>query len=198
MNLQDIRVLILSQYAAPYEGNFILSLKHLESNLSEKYNAQIAYVFPMAAKAQPWYEGFIKQHKTYLTTVDVHHSEKEVLSIIVDFNPNLVHTHFDGYDVPCAKAINAYENEKGETINMVWHLHDTLGYVSNPIKRAYQFYSFLKHYGWYGRHTNIIAVSSEVAEFVSRFKKRVTLSPYKNLWIVANGVDFSRLTIRGG
>ena len=38
MNIQNARLLLIAQYAAPYEGNFIASLKTLEVILKEKFD----------------------------------------------------------------------------------------------------------------------------------------------------------------
>ena len=46
MNIQNARLLLIAQYAAPYEGNFIASLKTLEVMLKEKFDCEVAYVFP--------------------------------------------------------------------------------------------------------------------------------------------------------
>lgn len=45
MNIQNARLLLIAQYAAPYEGNFIASLKTLEVILKEKFDCEVAYVF---------------------------------------------------------------------------------------------------------------------------------------------------------
>lgn len=179
------RVLFLSNYAAPYEGNFIASLVALESLLVKKYNSSVAYVFPESVKLQPWFRIFCISHQTYTTRLDVSNSFAELMQIKEVYKPTLIHTHFDGYDMIAKKVF-----EKEAVI--VWHMHNHLSYVSNPLKAFYQVFCFWKHYGVMSRNINIIAVSDDMLRFASRWKRRA-LCFSGLLKKVPNGIDLTRV-----
>lgn len=104
MNIQNARLLLIAQYAAPYEGNFIASLKTLEVMLKEKFDCEVAYVFPKAVYSLPWMQQFMLEHRTFFTCNDVRHSYTELEKIREEYMPTLVHTHFDGYDLVVNKV----------------------------------------------------------------------------------------------
>ena len=66
MNIKNNRLLFVAQYAAPYEGNFIASLKALEVILYKEYGCEVAYVFPKLASSQAWMNEFRLKHRTFL------------------------------------------------------------------------------------------------------------------------------------
>ena len=61
MILNNCTIIHLAQYAAPYEGNFIKSLKFLENELKE-FNCSMIYVFPENVKNLLWYNNFSNKH----------------------------------------------------------------------------------------------------------------------------------------
>lgn len=144
MNLRNARVLIAAQYSAPYEGNFIASLKALQYELMSKFNAICAFVFPKSMCQQLWAEKFISENKVYLTGSDSYLiSCAEADAVISQFRPDLIHTHFEGYD----RAFFDAARRLSLSAHIVWHMHDSLVYLSNPLKAAYQSFCFFRHYG---------------------------------------------------
>ncbi|MBP3482195.1 MAG: hypothetical protein J6K28_02240 [Alistipes sp.] len=148
MRLNNKRILFAAQYAAPYEGNFIAALRLLESSLKTSYDAECAYVFPENAEHQSWMNAFSSSHKVYFTDNDVPKTETGLKHIIEDFDPDIIHTHFDGYDVPVYNAVRS----TGKQIKQIWHLHDYLTYQSNPLKKLYQIICFYRHYKSYRKY----------------------------------------------
>lgn len=144
MNLTNARILFAAQYSAPYEGNFIASLKALQERLMSDFNAKCAYVFPQSMKRQPWADKFINENIVYLTGDSSNLLEKDEFNrIVLDYKPDLIHTHFEGYDTAAVKSVNKNSRET----RIVWHMHDTLGFYPSPLKALYQSYCFFKHYG---------------------------------------------------
>ncbi len=144
MNLQNKHILFAAQYAAPYAGNFIASLVALEKQLNKKYNAKCAYLFPRKASEQAWIADFMEEHQIFFSGDErtlIYDGEAD--EIFSEFKPDLIHTHFDGYDVPMHKAVSC----SGRHIRQVWHLHDALKFHPNPLKAAYQTFCFTRHYG---------------------------------------------------
>lgn len=144
MNLNNARILIAAQYSAPYEGNFIASLKNLHKHLSTEFDAVCAYVFPRAMSSQPWAADFIASNEVYLTgSLWGLITNEEADNIVSRFNPSIIYTHFEGYDKPFADAVA----RSRKPIQQVWHMHDTLLFHPNIVKAIYQVWSYFRHYG---------------------------------------------------
>lgn len=190
MNIRNGRLLFIAQYAAPYEGNFIASLKALEAILCKEYKCEVAYVFPRLASSQAWIHKFMLEHRTFFTCNDVRHSYTELEKIREEYMPTLVHSHFDGYDLAVNKVFF-------NGVKIVWHMHNHLSYVNHPLKAIYQMWCFLQHYGWQSKNVNIISVSDEMKKFVEKWRKR---SIYGTLFagggkiqFIPNGIELSRV-----
>lgn len=143
MNLTNARILFAAQYAAPYAGNFVASLTALDDYLAQRYNAVAAYVFPADAEKQKWYDQFAAGHKVYTVQGNLRHSQTQCARILQDFGPTIVHTHFEGFDLPMTYAARHLDRKPA----MVWHMHDALSFMRHPLKRLYQYYCFWRHYG---------------------------------------------------
>lgn len=185
MNIQNNRLLFIAQYTAPYEGNFISSLKLLESMLRIEYNCEVAYVFPESARSQTWMRHFMLEHKTFFTRDDVQHSHLELEKMRNEYVPTLVHTHFDGYDMVVNKVFN-------QGVKRVWHMHNHLSYINHPLKTVYQMWCFLQHYGFQSKHVDIISVSDEMKKFAEKWQMRA-LHKLRLIQHIPNGIDLSRV-----
>lgn len=198
MDLRNKTLLFVSQYAALYEGNFILSLKALEQELRNKYHAKVVYVFPFESHTKKWMPDFEKVHKTYFITEKSRNGIlKQLENIMEEVRPQLVHTHFDGFDIPVVKAVRHLQKKLGVRIEIVWHLHDELRFHKNWLKAIYQFYCFLRHYHYYGRKVSTIAVGARVCRFTNAFKQLAIgkwkfSHPYRYNELIPNGIDLKR------
>lgn len=188
MNFKNGTIIHIAHYSAPYEGNFIKSLKFLEAELL-KYNNKTIYIFPNEAKKQLWFDEFSNEHTTYLTENDVQNSSNKLFEIFEKYKPTIVHTHFEGYDIPAKKAINKLKRKTNQPTNLVWHLHDYFSYVNNPIKKLYQKFCFYNHYGYYAKDVSIIGVCDEIKDFVKIFN----WGRFNIETTIPNGIDFSRI-----
>lgn len=190
MDINNKTIVFVCQYAAPYEGNFILSLKALESKLMEQFQAKAIYVFPNNAKTQVWMMSFLKAHKVHFISSEPYESINELVRIFEDEHADLCHTHFDGYDIPVVKAAKIFQRKRGCLIQIVWHLHNELWYQKNILKKFYQLYCFWRHYFYYAQNVSMIAVSSVVLRFVHKYKHL-----YRHEVVIPNGIDVIRLQI---
>lgn len=189
MNLDRARILIAAQYAAPYEGNFIASLKTLKRRLTSEHNAEVAFAFPRAMELQPWAHNFINENVVFLTGDEsTLITRREAEKIINEFKPNLIHTHFEGYDT-CFHRIS-------RECRIVWHMRDTLTFHTNYIKAIYQFYSYFKHYGIpFLKSGNsyykpcIIGVCNHEPEFIRKYRLGIRTCES----IIPNGINLSRI-----
>lgn len=187
MLLKDTTILHTAQYAAPYAGNFIASLSTLEQLLFAQ-GASVLYLFPQEAQSQPWAPDFAHRHRVFFLNCPVCQSQGFIRHLIDSEGINLVHTHFEGFDIPVSLACRSLH------VKQVWHLHDHLGYMSHPLKAAYQAWCFLNHYGRFGCHANIIAVSPEVERFTERYHRLANFGKgFPHKLQLANGVDETRI-----
>lgn len=191
MNLNNARILICAQFAAPYPGNFIASIANLANQLENCYKAKIACVFPSGILKQDWSERFIATHKVYLTGNDkLLISRAEALTILDDFNPDLIYTHFEGYDLPIHRAVKHSRRK----IRQVWHMRDTLTFQRHPIKALYQVYCYFRHYGlpMFGDEVmrpNLIANCSDELNFVRKYRFSNKIKEQ----VIPNGIDLNRV-----
>lgn len=191
MLLENSTILHCAQYAAPYEGNFIKSLIFLENELI-KYNCRLVYIFPDNAKEQHWWNDFSHKHIAYTTNVDVRKSKKELYNIFLKYNPVIVHTHFDGYDIPVKKASVKYKKTTRKTICNIWHLHDYITYNKNLIKKLYQHNCFFKHYSCYSKDVSIIGVCDDIKDFVLKYNQ-LSFNKFNKSKTILNGIDCNRI-----
>lgn len=128
-------ILQVCAYAAPYEGNFIASLKALEEKALEKGHKTI-YAFPETAKDKDWCKALAERTSVYflpLSKARIRLSTYRKLKKIYKDNPDLgiIHCHFELYDVPV--VLTAKKNVK-----VFWHLHDAIGDIDDRHNRFAQ------------------------------------------------------------
>lgn len=193
MNLNNARILIAAQYAAPYEGNFIASLENLQNRLKKEYNVVCAFVFPRKMAEQPWAKAFMERNEVSLTGTDKALISKiEAMEILQKFKPNLIYTHFEGYDKPFSIAAG----KVNKSIRQVWHMHDTLKFQRNVIKAVYQISCFFSHYGlpiiknWNNSiKPCLISVCQHESTFVKLFRLGIPVTEIT----IPNGINMHRI-----
>lgn len=149
------------------------------------------FVFPETAKDQPWWEYFKSKHTTFTTTDNLDRAVEELASIILSIKPYIIHSHFEGYDVPVVKAIK----RTGVSSKIVWHMHDVMSYHHNIIKHIYQHRYFFRHYCLYGRNVSTIGVSKQILDFASYYRGLLG-GRFNHCEVIGNGIDFSRIKQR--
>lgn len=192
MPIQNKTLLMVAQYAAPYEGNFMKSLYAFEERLKEK-GSQVMYVLPQAAKDCDWFEEASRKHKFFLTDNKPSKAMNDLGRIFLETHPDIVHTHFDGYDIAVVKTLRKLGMNQTE---VVWHLHDHIGFMPDLFRTVYQVYSYIRHYGWHGRNVSVIAANYEVGFSANIWNLLWNKQPYKNFAIIPNALDESRISLR--
>lgn len=203
MNLNNKNICFVSAYAAPYGGNFIKMLQALALRLKNHYNCHICFIFPMQSD-KDWLEELSTKYEVGYVGTDNVSTE---LSIIFDnWNIDMVHTHFESYDIPVAKAIKISSRQ----IKQVWHIHDYMsldkrGLSLPKIRKFFTNQRFWEQYGKWGKSAYFIAVSDEMAQFVNHYRSHRFKYPrsYKANYhsenklirteCVINGIDLSRI-----
>lgn len=166
--MKSKNVLIITDYAAPYEGNFIMSLKKLEKSIIED-GGEFYYFFQQEAKNINW----VNKMNNY------HFFDKNILNNIKIFNNfikrnniDIVYSHFCLPKTQLAIKITRMLNKN---INLVQHFHNHYELPNNIIKKLIFRFIFKGDIN--------IGCSKSVMESL----------PYKNKCYVNNGIDFSRL-----
>lgn len=206
MDLNNKNIMFACCYEAQYGGNFIKMLEALASSLRQKYQTQIYFVFPKQSDKE-WLKELSEKYTVGFTCKPYSKSTTDILNLIEKWNIDLVHTHFEGYDIPVAKAVK----KVGKDIKMVWHLHDYLsldktGMNFKLIRKVGTNLRLWRHYGWYGRNAYFVGVSSEVTNIAIHYRHHIFSFPkvmtneqlysmeYPNASVLLNGIDLQRIS----
>ncbi|MDU4892495.1 MAG: glycosyltransferase family 4 protein [Clostridium sp.] len=115
-----MKVMQVSNFYAEFKGSFINQLEELEKKVNEDGGSMV-YVFPLDAKKIEWCNKLQKNNKVYFVSNTQQANQKQIIkelkAIIDKEQPDIIHSHFDGYDVPITKASSK------DTIK-VYHRHN--------------------------------------------------------------------------
>lgn len=176
-----MKVLQVCAYAAPYEGNFINSLKALQAELLKK-SVETVYAFPETAKEIQWCKELAETNRVYflpLAKASIRPATRLALKEIYKQNPDIeiVHSHFELYDMPVVLTAP-------KSVKVFWHLHD-----------AIQMYSDLKsrlihkiQYGFLNKNVMLLSVSQKHKDYV------LSLGfPQERAYFVPNALQLDRI-----
>lgn len=172
-------MLIITDYSAPYEGNFIESIKSLNKEYTKEEN-ELVYLFPERANKIEWVRELINKEnfKIYFfkddTVLDV---MKMLRCIIKEHDIKILYTHFCRHKTQLAVKLVRMGKKN---IKLVSHFHNHCKVNGNILKR-----SFMKlAYTLYEGDLNI-GCSESVCESMPYKKEKATY--------VENGICFDRL-----
>lgn len=149
-------VLFISEYAAPYGGNFIASFRELSKRLKNNYQYNSIYVFPKDAKNRFWSktlmeDGFRVIFRDFSLNII---AAFRMLIWIKSNNVKIVHINFGRiYYAMLIKLICP-------NIKVIWHIHSDFKYnkkTSNKIK------DFIR-YDFFSYFIKMISVSEAIAK----------------------------------
>lgn len=163
-------ILIVTDYTAPYEGNFIASIKKLEREIIEK-NGKFYYLFTRKAKNVGWINSL--ENVFYLEN-NIQNNIKIISNIIDDKKIDIVYSHFCLPKTQLAVKISTTLNKK---VKLFQHFHN---HYEAP-KEFFKKYIFK----WIFNGDLNIGCSEDVAKSLPFKEKKVTF--------VTNAIDFSRL-----
>lgn len=171
-------ILLISNYAAPYRGNFIPSLEAIEQHLPS--GSKVFYAFPLVAQNIHWMQEFALQHKVvFLQTAfygkKPHRASLVQLSrLIKQEQIDVVHTHF------IEGNINLWLLKRCTKVRFVANLHNH--YIPSGRLWAWR--------AWLFRNTNdcVIGDSPSVSEsaYAIQVKRDKVVT-------ILNSIQFSRL-----
>ncbi len=179
-------ILLISDYAASYRGNFIPCIEALGDYLElyglGKEKARMVYLFPEPAKMQTWAESFAQKHTAYFISRSFysrHFTRADVATlrrILNDEHIDLIHTHFIFYNYVLCIAHYTYARH----IPIIGHFHNQFSIP--PTRSAWLKRRVVEH-----TYTRIIGVSKSVAEGVKRN------THCTNVGYIMNAIAFERL-----
>jgi glycosyltransferase involved in cell wall biosynthesis len=178
-----LNVLHIMDYAAPYKGNFIRSIKYLEQQL-EKEGGRVIYLFPDKARNLEWITDLIQEKKKVYFIDSMFFSKKiifkninKLIHIIRREKINIIHTHFIAvnYSLFLIKLFFM------PGIHLIGHFHSQY----NPPANAYRKIKVM-----ITRITCNLMVG--VSKSVEEGLHRVGI-PYGKLRHVSNAIEFNRL-----
>lgn len=204
MKIENKNILIASGFSAPYGGNFISMLKALANILVSENKCKIIFIFPEQQEKQ-WLKELKENHIVILTKNNYKQTDKELLEILNYYSIDLVHTHFEVYDIPMMKAVR----HSKRNIKVVWHLHDHLSLEKKHLSFSFlrklkTHFSYWRHYGYYGAKAYFIGVSAEVTHiathyklgnigFPKKFQSNNIEKTFPSATVILNGIDLSRI-----
>lgn len=172
-----MKLLQISAYAADFEGNFIKSLKEIEKQLSY-IGDSIIYAFPENAKNKKWMKDFKNNRTVYFLPLDKARIKtsvyKKVCKIVNDEKIDVIHSHFELYDLHASYAARKY------AAKVIWHLHDPIApkeKFSRKLLRKIQ-------YKLFGSQAKMTSVSEFYGE-----QSVIEGMPKNNVTTILNGID---------
>ena len=168
--MKNKNILIITDYMAPYEGNFIMSLKKLEQSIIDEGGA-FYYFFPTNSSKIEWVK---KMNNVYFFNKSIKSNINIFNKFIKENNIDVIYSHFCLPKTQLAIKISRILNKN---IKLVQHFHNHYELPNNIIKKVLFKFVFKGDIN--------IGCSKDVAESIPYSKKKVTY--------VTNAIDFSRL-----
>ncbi len=165
-----MNILLVADYAAPYEGNFINSIKQLEEKVN-KNGGSVIYFFPEKAQNIDWMIQFKKTRKVYFHSRNVVRNLQYFKKVLKENCIDILYSHFCIPRTQLALKIIS----KLEKITLVQHYHNHYKMPDNFAKKALLKYIFNGDLN--------IGCSESVAKSI----------PYKKVVAIPNAINFNRL-----
>ena len=132
-SIQKPTVLHLTDYGAPYAGNFIASLCALETLVVER-GGSVAYVLPPRARERVWTKDFSQSHEVHFLEAGGFLSYyRQVRRYLVETNASILHEHFIHFSEKLAAWLAI--QTCGHRVKTVLHLHNHIELPKSAIKR---------------------------------------------------------------
>ena len=175
-------VLHLTDYGAPYEGNFIASLRALEDRLHTE-GCGMAYVFPRRSAGVAWTQRMTRtKENVFIIWNDSFFAYlRQIRKLLRETGACFLHEHFIHYRQKLAALIAA--RTCGHRVKIVLHLHNHIVLPKSPLKR-------LPHLMMFATVSRFVCCSRSVADHLIAdgiAKKRVR--------VAENAIAFERLDV---
>ena len=177
---KQFAVLHVTDYGAPYEGNFVASLRALEARLNQAGSGMV-YVFPRRSGDVAWTQAMMREKSNvYLIQNDGFLGyTRQVRRLLRESGATILHEHFIHYKQKLAALLAA--NTCGHRVKTVLHLHNHIELPSSPLRR-------LPHLLQFSSVARFVCCSESVAAHLAR--DGVNLSRIR---VAENAIAFERL-----
>jgi len=129
----QVNILHLTDYGAPYAGNFIASLCALERLMIDR-GGKVAYVFPPRGSERAWAQEMSRSHDVrFLKEGGFFSYLRQVRCLLRETNATILHEHFIHFDEKIAAWLAA--KICGHRVKTVLHLHSHIELPKNPLLR---------------------------------------------------------------
>lgn len=178
-SVQNKTILHLTDYGAPYAGNFIASLTALES-LLDSNEAKTVYVLPSRASDRVWAQEMAQTHDVrFLKKGGFFSYLRQVRVLLKETNADVLHEHF----IHFSEKLAAWFASKtcGHRVETVLHLHNHIELPKSPLLR-------LPHMLYFRSVSRFVCCSESVAAHIIAdgvTKERVR--------VAQNAIAFERL-----
>lgn len=132
-NPTSYSILHLTDYGAPYEGNFVASLRALEQRLGAN-NIRMLYVFPKRAGDMPWAQN-MRREKPNVFLIEQNGFfayARQIRKLLRENDVSILHAHFIHYKEKLAALWAA--KTCGHRVDTVLHLHNHLAIPKSPLR----------------------------------------------------------------
>lgn len=126
-------VLHLTDYGAPYEGNFVASLRALEQRLGAN-GMRMLYVFPKRSGDMPWAQN-MRREKSNVFLIERNGFfayARQIRKLLRENDVAILHAHFIHYKEKLAALFAA--KTCGHRVDTVLHLHNHLVIPKSPLR----------------------------------------------------------------
>ena len=172
-------VLHLTDYGAPYAGNFIASLSALEE-LVDGRGGSVAYVLPPRARERAWAQDFSQSHEVrFLEAGGFLSYYRQVRRFLRETNASILHEHFIHFSEKIAAWLAILTC--GHRVKTVLHLHNHIELPKSPIKR-------LPHMLYFHSVSRFVCCSESVAAHLI-----ADGVPKARVSVAENAIAFERL-----
>lgn len=176
---QNRTVLHLTDYGAPYAGNFIASLIALERLLSES-GGKTVFVLPPRANERDWAHEMAKTHDVRFVQKGGFFSYmNQVRRLLKETNAAILHEHFIHFSEKIAAWLAI--QTCGHRVKTVLHLHNHITLPKNPLLR-------LPHKLYFHSVSRFVCCSASVAAHLI-----ADGLPKERVRVAENAIAFERL-----
>ena len=179
-NSKQFTVLHVTDYGAPYEGNFVASLRALEARLNHAGNGMV-YVFPRRSGDVGWTQAMMREKSNvFLVNSDGFFAyTRQIRELLRESGATILHEHFIHYKQKLAALLAA--KTCGHRVKTVLHLHNHIDLPKSPLRR-------LPHLLQFASVSRFVCCSESVAAHLVRDGVNPAL-----VRVAENAIAFERL-----
>ena len=127
-------IIIIPDYAAPYEGNFIASIKELEK-VVRKYNHNIKFLFSERARNIEWIKNMSKQYQIDFFSEGMYGIIKMIKKLMEKDCQNILYSHFARHKTQLSIKLFRILHRK---VKLVQHFHNHCK-IPNKFPKKHEF-----------------------------------------------------------